>query len=336
MQVPERRLTAGAAEVVCLCAAQESFEVSSKNLRKLTGVRLSDSTTRRVAEDTGKDIGQRLAQGETFGETETWPWPKDADGQTCAYISLDATGIAMQGPNGAPAEGRMPYVGSVYFPTPESETGEKLPRSQEGRARYVAGLQSLEELGPQLRRHAAHVGIDEADQWIALSDGGSGLDHFMEVNFPRAQRILDFWHAAEHLAELATAYTDNQAEAEELFDTWRHQLRHEGGKEILKTLLNLYVQDRSSTVQDIHRRLLEYVRSNIHRMDYPTYAAKGWQIGSGPIEAACKMVVNQRLCQAGMRWGEPGGDAMCHLRALYRSETTQWDAYWRSAHAIPS
>ena len=66
-------------------------------------------------------------------------------------------------------------------------------------------------------------------------------------------------------------------------------------------------------------------------MDYPGYLAKGWQIGSGPVEAACKQVVGQRLKGSGMRWGEAGADAACHLRALYRSEASQWDAFWASA-----
>ena len=32
---------------------------------------------------------------------------------------------------------------------------------------------------------------------------------------------------------------------------------------------------------------------------------------------------------SGMRWGCPGSDALCHLRALYLSEPNQWDAFWR-------
>jgi hypothetical protein len=39
-------------------------------------------------------------------------------------------------------------------------------------------------------------------------------------------------------------------------------------------------------------------------------------------------VVGQRLKLAGMRWGEDGAHAVCHLRALYRSEKGQWDAFW--------
>ena len=68
-------------------------------------------------------------------------------------------------------------------------------------------------------------------------------------------------------------------------------------------------------------------------MDDPTYRAKGWAIGSGPVEAACKQVVNQRLKVTGARWSEEGADAVCHLRALFRSELGQWDAYWAATAA---
>ena len=56
-------------------------------------------------------------------------------------------------------------------------------------------------------------------------------------------------------------------------------------------------------------------------------------IGSGPVEAACKQVVGQRMEGSGMRWGEAGADAVCHLRALLRSEKGQWDHYWASLAA---
>jgi hypothetical protein len=46
------------------------------------------------------------------------------------------------------------------------------------------------------------------------------------------------------------------------------------------------------------------------------------------VESACKTVVGQRLKFAGMRWGEGGADTVCHLRALYRNEGGQWEAFW--------
>ena len=86
---------------------------------------------------------------------------------------------------------------------------------------------------------------------------------------------------------------------------------------------------RKKAVQEKHAEVLNYFRNNLHRMDYPQYLANGWMIGSGAVESACKTVVGQRLKQAGMRWREYGTDSMCHVRALFRSEASQWQAFWR-------
>ena len=45
---------------------------------------------------------------------------------------------------------------------------------------------------------------------------------------------------------------------------------------------------------------MTYFRNHHHRMDYPSYRARGWQIGSGPVEAACKTVIGQRMKGSGM------------------------------------
>jgi hypothetical protein len=53
------------------------------------------------------------------------------------------------------------------------------------------------------------------------------------------------------------------------------------------------------------------------------------------IESACKTVVGQRFKSAGMRWGEDGAYALCHVRALYRSEKGQWQAFWNHQFSEP-
>ena len=85
------------------------------------------------------------------------------------------------------------------------------------------------------------------------------------------------------------------------------------------------------SAREVWEETVTYFENQVHRMDYPSYVAKGWQIGSGPVESACKTVVGQRLKGAGMRWGEPGSDGVCHLRALFLSEKGQWDAFWARA-----
>ena len=81
------------------------------------------------------------------------------------------------------------------------------------------------------------------------------------------------------------------------------------------------------SAREVWRETVAYFENQVHRMDYPSYVARGWQIGSGPVESACKTVVGQRLKGAGMRWGEQGSDGVCHLRALFLSEKGQWDTF---------
>ena len=315
-------LSRGATEAVSLAGTLGSFaEAADKTRPRLCGLRVSESTVERVTERVGADVGERLASGQTFGRAKAWEWSEDADGKTVGYVSADLTGVRMQGANGAKADGRMAAVGMVFN------------AGKAGQARYVCDLSGGQAgVGEPLRRQAAQVGLDRAERWVAISDGGGGLEDLLRVHFPRVQVVvLDFFHVAEHLSEWAKAWHPSDAgEAERVAGEWCHRLKHEGGAAVLAGLRAVDVSGRSAAAREAHRELLVYFENQGHRMDYPTYRAKGWLIGSGPVEAACKQVVGQRLKGTGMRWGEAGADAVCHLRALFRSEKGQWDAYWAS------
>ena len=198
--------------------------------------------------------------------------------------------------------------------------------------RYLAGLYTLEELGPLLRHQGGQVGMDAAQQWIALTDGGNGLEAFLDVNFPRAVKVLDFQHAAGNLTALAKLLRPGSA-ADPLWAGWCHTLKHAGGAQLLKALGRLQPRRMTAACRTEYERVLGYVGRNVARMDYPAYLRRGWQIATGAVESACKTVVNQRLCLGGMRWGEDGSDAVAHLRALYRSDPDQWDGFWSEREA---
>jgi hypothetical protein len=326
LQMSERCLTRGAVEVCSLAGIQESFgKAAERTLRKLAGLRLSESTVERTTEAAGKRLGRLLAEGRVFGMAARWDWHCDRQGKTCGYVSVDATGILMQGVSGSKADGRMVNVGMVYNPQPRSDE-ETLATPCDG-VRYLAGLYTLDELGLQLRRQAAQVGMDQVEQWLAISDGGNGLEEFFDVNFPRAVKILDFQHATGHLTALAKMLRSGAA-GDRLLSAWCHTLKHAGGARLIAVLKKLKRQKMTEEAKTEYDKVLNYFRNHVERMNYPTYLRNGWQIASGAVESACKNVVNQRLCQGGMRWGEDGSDAVAHLRALYRSDADQWDAFW--------
>ena len=308
-------------------------EAAEHVLRTMAGLRLCESTVQRTTEDAGARLGQLLDQGKTLDFPKPWEWHRDAQGRTCAYVSIDATGVRQQAADGKAADGRMPYVAMVYNPVPELPAGSPYqpPPKATMQARYLAGLYDFETLGPQLRKQAGQVGMDRAEQWIGLTDGGNGLENFLRTQFPRdLVLILDFWHAAEYLQELAKQLHPHDEEArQQQHQQWCHLMKHEGGQAISTHLEQFPWPPGQPGTQAKLADTLTYFHNNVHRMDYPTYKANGWLIGSGAIESACKTVVGQRLKLAGMRWREDGTDAVCHLRALFKSEPRQWQAFWQ-------
>jgi hypothetical protein len=328
-----RQLTPAAERLAALAGGVcESFERGADTLEEMAGIRLSESTVGRTTEDVGGRLAEMLGRDQTVGPAVQWEWHRDASGRKVAYFTIDATGTRQQGPGGKKAEGRMAYVAGVYNPTPAgwlSVPGKKPPEMQ---ARYISGLYPLDQVGPLLRRQAARVGMEDAEVWVALTDGGGGLEDFCRENFNRADLvlILDFYHAATYLEALARALFPQEEEgAKAQAERWCRLLKEEGGATTLAVLENAeWPARKSAALKEQLETTSRYFESNLHRMDYPEYLAEGWQIGSGVVESACKTVVGQRLKGAGMRWSVAGAHALCHVRALYRSEKGQWDAFW--------
>jgi hypothetical protein len=326
LQLKPIRLTAASEEIVAMAGMLGSFAHGAERaLRKMAGLRLSESTVERTTEAAGQRVAEQLGEGKSLGPTRDWEWQRDAHGHRCAYVSLDATGVRQQGPRGSRAEGRMAYVGMVYNPQSEHDPKRPPPRQ----VRYLSGFFELDDLGRQLHREALEVGWANADQHIALSDGGSGLESFFKRFFPKAVCILDFYHAKEYLVELGQAlYGEDESARQAWLDDQCHCLKHEGGPTVRRQLETMDLATASTAVREVHRKAVQYFHNHERRMDYPTYVRNGWQIGSGPVESACKTVVGNRLKGGGMRWGKEGSDAVCHLRALYLSEPICWETFW--------
>ena len=327
-----RNLTPGLERVVTLAGTvADSFEKAAEVVLEMAGVRLGESTLERTTQGAGSRLAAAVAAGQTFGPRVVGPWHKDYRGRTCAYVEMDATGVRQQGDGGAAADGRMAYVGLVANLAPEWPWPEE--KREPVKTRYLAGLNPLAEFAPLLRPPAGRVGMDQADLWIGLTDGGNGLEDRLAENFPRVEVvILDFFHPAERLTGLARLlHPKDEAAAEEQARQWRGLLKDEGGA-LLAAVLREHPWPRRAGLAEAVAAVVDYLEGHAHRMEYPEYLTQGWNIGSGAVESGCKTVVGQRLKLAGMRWGEDGADALCHLRALYRSEKGPWDAFWNRQH----
>ena len=61
-------------------------------------------------------------------------------------------------------------------------------------------------------------------------------------------------------------------------------------------------------------------------MNYGEYLAKGWFIGSGVVESACKNLVGGRFKLSGMRWTRAGADALLPIRTALLSN--RYEKLW--------
>jgi len=66
---------------------------------------------------------------------------------------------------------------------------------------------------------------------------------------------------------------------------------------------------------------------NILRMQYGTFRAAGYFIGSGVVEAGCKAVIGGRCKQSSMRWSKPGAENILALRCIHSSRCLE--EFWQ-------
>jgi hypothetical protein len=184
--------------------------------------------------------------------------------------------------------------------------------------RFTTRVAQVKALYP----HALHV---------VLSDGARWNWQLIKEHYPEAIWILDFWHAAQHLAQAADALfgaPPNAAKAA-WFERWKTALRDQpdGVAGVLRTLL--YYRNRTALSAAATKELdtqLNYFRSHADKMQYADYTAAGLPIGSGVTEAGCKELIKARFCRSGMRWHRDSGAKVLQLRAIRLSN--QWDSFW--------
>ena len=113
------------------------------------------------------------------------------------------------------------------------------------------------KLAPLLREPAGRVGMDRADRWLGLTDGGNGLEERLREDFPRVEAvILDFFHPAEKLTGLSQRlHPGEEARAEEQARQWCGLLKSEGGA-ILAAVLSEWDWPRRAGLKEAAAELV--------------------------------------------------------------------------------
>jgi hypothetical protein len=177
-------------------------------------------------------------------------------------------------------------------------------------------------------------GVSRVEDLIAVTDGGNGLEEALQRHLAEnLKTILDWYHAAEHLGQFAAVWHGGDEAARQPWGEGAKEVLYEqGGEALLTHWRALTLPARTpAEVHEALRKLIGYFENNRHRTDSPTYRQRGWDIGSGPTEAGCK-IIGERLKGSGMRWAEDGAATVAALRALYVSGGKVWDGFWAQPH----
>ena len=154
------------------------------------------------------------------------------------------------------------------------------------------------------------------------------------ICFAAAIQIVDFYHALEHAGKVLEALlgSKNHPQYRQMLEDWKEELLKDGVKHLIE---QARTQCAGKSNAPAVEKELGYFINNIDRMQYGTFRARGFFIGSGVMEAGCKTVIGARCKQSGMFWGREGAQNIVALRCIDASH--RLEEFWKDRlndHAV--
>jgi hypothetical protein len=167
--------------------------------------------------------------------------------------------------------------------------------------------------------------------YVGVADGAPDNWTFLQSHVD--EQILDFFHASEYLSKASKAAFKRSDHASQWLEKACHILKEEEDGAVLvlsqmKAFLNRKIKEDK---KEIIQSSITYFTNHLHQMNYWKYLQMNWPIGSGVIEAACKVIIKQRLCNSGMRWKDNGAKTVLALRCFNKSDG-MWEQFWNKVN----
>jgi hypothetical protein len=170
--------------------------------------------------------------------------------------------------------------------------------------------------------------LPKGNELVCVPDGERSLWTLVYAYFPQAFFVLDIFHVLEHLGKAALCFHDEASPQARQFVTERLKMLLIGraGAMIggLKQMLSK--NKLSSAKKHSLEQVIGYLERNRKHMRYEICLKKGYPIGSGVIEGACRNLINDRLELTGMSWTIKGAESVMRLRAVHINK--DWDEFW--------
>ena len=154
--------------------------------------------------------------------------------------------------------------------------------------------------------------------WIA--DGAPWIRNMAGTHYPDSVQILDYYHAKEKLCSFAKEAIKDSKQRTQWIEQQEDLLFSD---QVKLVIANISLMPCRGPARQLQRSLLTYYENNKQRMRYQSYRQQGLLIGSGPMEAAHRHVIQHRLKRSGQRWTIAGAQQIATLRCLNKSG--QWN-----------
>jgi hypothetical protein len=143
-------------------------------------------------------------------------------------------------------------------------------------------------------------------------------------------QTLDFYHLSEYITKASHCVYLPTAEniRKQWFRETCHKIKHsnDGVYKLIDELRKIKIVN--SEKAEILQQVICYLENQKHRTLYRRERQGKRPIGSGVTEAACKVLIKQRLCLSGQRWNISGAAIIITLRALMITHG-RWNQFWK-------
>lgn len=305
------QISPGLAKACCLLAVDDSFQQVSRKVEEFFGQSVSDDTVKQLVHQVGSKVLAQQDQEFTSFLAEKQIPQAQAEPEK-VYIAVDGTTVHE---NDGWHEVK---VGCIYWEDEQFKEHKY----------YVGRFDNSQRFGWHVWLAACRCGFREAKEVVYLGDGAGWIRTEHHRHFGRATFIIDWFHASEHVWDCGKKLFGEGTQATE---DWVHQcldLLWDGWtKKLLDDLKEQHKKYRAGKRQAIDT-LIRYISTNEEQMRYDVFRDKGYKIGSGAVEGACKHVVGKRLKQSGMIWSRIGSSATLALRVMWLND--RWEQLWQN------
>ena len=287
-------------QLMCSLGQSLVYSESSKILHECLGIEVCAMQIQRVC----KYYGSILSELVTKNELAYIPQLSDVKESDNVYVMVDGSMLFTD------QKWKEIKLGRVFTDSKVIPISEK--RSEIVESIYVSHMGGVGSFFPKLERHLTNY-----SNKVIIGDGAAWIWNWAEDNYPNSTQILDFYHAKEKLVLFSNQQFRDKEVRSKWMDTQLERLRNDLVEDVISALQK--IRAKNTTAKEIKQKTIKYYLDHEDRMLYKTYRDKGLLIGSGPIEAAHRSVLQQRMKLSGQIWSIEGANAMANLRCYRKS-----------------